>query len=156
MSRTHISRAQSDQMRLNRFWSLCLVVIALGYGCHRSEFSTGLTTKCPEPEGSLVVLDYTLNCIYVGDTPETGCPEALPHDYLYRDTYICSERANATSGFLQAIIDTYLDVDAAITMPDEVSIISDAAIAMPNEITPNSDAANVQDSATDMSSDVDL
>ena len=108
------------------FWTLCLTIFSLAYGCHRSEFSRDLTTQCPEPKGALVVLDYTLNGVYVGDTPEGGCPDSLPHDYLYMDTYICSERADATTGFLQTVIDTYLDVDAAIAAPNEVTILSDA------------------------------
>ena len=106
--------------------ALCMTPLLTLVGCHRSEFAANLTTQCPEPDGTLVVFDYTLNCLYVGDTPEQGCPEALPNNYFYRDTYICSERAGATTGYLQAIIDTYLDIDAAIQETQQ----SDAGIEM--------------------------
>ena len=93
---------------------LWVMVLCILVGCHRSEFSSDLTTKCPEPNGALVVLDYTLNCLYVADTPIQGCPDALPNDYQYRGTYICSERSGASASFLQAGIDTYQDIDAAV------------------------------------------
>ena len=90
----------------------CIILVIVG--CHRTDFDADQTTICPEPEGSLVVLEYTINCLYVGDQPETGCPEIAPNDYLFADTFICSERSGATNAFLQDVIDSYLDIDANI------------------------------------------
>jgi hypothetical protein len=113
-----------SSLRLSR--SLITVVLCASFlGCHRSEFGEAQSTTCPEPEGALVVLDYTINCLYVGDTPEMGCPEAFPNSYFYRETYICSERTGAQNAYLNQLVDLLLDVDAAI--PLDLSATGDAA-----------------------------
>ena len=91
-----------------------LIVSVFLSACHRTDFNADQTTVCPEPEGSLVVLDYTVNCLYVGDQPETGCSARTPHDYFYADTFICSERSGARNAYLQAVIDQFLDIDASV------------------------------------------
>ena len=93
---------------------LSLIVAVFLSACHRTDFDADQTTVCPEPEGSLVVLDYTVNCLYVGNQPETGCSELIPHDYFYADTFICSERSGASNNYLQAVIDQFLDIDASV------------------------------------------
>ena len=93
---------------------LSLLVSVFLSACHRTDFDADQTTVCPEPEGSVVVLDYTVNCLYVGDQPETGCSELIPHDYFYADTFICSERSGASNDYLQAVIDQFLDIDASV------------------------------------------
>ena len=104
------------------FSASLLMVLCLA--CHRTEFDADQTTVCPAPEGNLVILEYTLNCLYVGDQPDTGCPESAPYDYVFRDTFICSERTRASETFLQAVIDRFLDIDAAIVD----AFISDMAV----------------------------
>ena len=104
----------SLQSRVHSSLFLSLFLLIFLSGCHRTDFDADQTTVCPEPEGSLVVLDYTINCLYVADQPETGCTEPTPHDYFYADTFICSERNGASNAFLQALIDQFLDVDARL------------------------------------------
>lgn len=100
---------------------LCSILLS----CHRSEFGADQGTACPEPDGSLIVLDYTLNCLYVGDTPEAGCPDALPNAYFYRETYICSERSGAQSQYLNQLVDRLLDVDASV--PPDMAAVEDSS-----------------------------
>ena len=109
---------------------ICLAVCTGLFGCHRSEFGGDQSTSCPPPEGNIIVLDYTLNCLYVGDTPEAGCPEDMPNDYFYRETYICSERTGSDNVYLDQLIDLLLDVDAAIApdLADTPNAQSDATL----------------------------
>lgn len=129
---THCDLTRSSRL-FARHFGLSIMLLGLLFtsvllGCHRSEFGSDQGTSCPEPDGSLIVLDYTLNCLYVGDTPETGCPPTLPNDYFYRETFICSERSGAQNQYLTQLVDLLLDVDASI--PSDMAAAQDSGLDM--------------------------
>ena len=139
LSQWHSAKTKSPVQSFTIFAILTLVFI----GCHRTDFDADQTSVCPEPEGNLVVVDYTLNCLYVGDQPDTGCPDAAPNIYLFEDTFICSERSGANNNYLRAVIDVFLNVDAGgLDM-----MLTDMSVPF-SDLTSTVDGGNGADGAT--------
>ena len=76
-------------------------------GCHRSPFGAD-QTPCPGEGAEVLVLDYTLNCLYPNEVPEDGCPSIAPNEYTVNDIYICSERSGAQEPYLRLLLNEVL------------------------------------------------
>ena len=91
--------------------------VMLVTGCHRSPFGADQT---PVGEGAVLVLDYTLNCLYPNEVPEDGCPSIAPNEYTVNNISAAKEAAHET--YLRLLLNEVLDIDAnSPSLDDEAS-----------------------------------